>query len=50
VFSEYVRQIKAHAYYDTGIEVNEGDKLITLTTCAYNDETQRFVVVAKLAE
>ena len=49
-FSEYVRQIKAHAYYDTGIEVNEGDKLITLTTCAYNDETQRFVVVAKLAE
>jgi len=49
-FAEYVNQVKAHAYYDTGIEVAEGDKLITLTTCAYNDETQRFVVVAKLKQ
>ena len=50
VFTDYVSRIKACAYYDTGIEVNEGDKLITLTTCAYNDETQRFVVVAKLVQ
>ena len=49
-FTGYAEQIKAHAYYDTGIEVNEGDKIITLTTCAYNDETQRFVVVAKLVQ
>lgn len=47
-YTEYINQVKAHAYYDTGITVNEGDKLITLTTCAYNDEEQRFVVVAKL--
>ena len=50
MFTDYVSRIKACAYYDTGIEVNEGDKLITLTTCAYNDETQRFVVVAKLVQ
>ncbi|MBE6878091.1 MAG: class B sortase [Ruminococcaceae bacterium] len=49
-FDYYVNQIKAHAYYDTGIEISEGDKLLTLTTCAYNNEEQRFVVVAKLKE
>ena len=49
-FDYYVQQVKAHAYYDTGIEITEGDKLITLTTCAYNDEEQRFVVVAKLKQ
>ncbi len=49
-FDYYVNQIKAHAYYDTGIEISEGDKLLTLTTCAYNNEEQRFVVVAKLNE
>lgn len=47
VLEEYARQVKTHAYYDTGLEIGDGDKLITLTTCAYNDETQRFVVVAK---
>lgn len=50
VFNDYVTRFKAHSYYDTGIEISEGDKFITLTTCAYNDETQRFVVVAKLVQ
>lgn len=49
-YQYYINEIKARAYYDTGIEISEGDKLITLTTCAYNDEEQRFVVVAKLKE
>ena len=46
----YIQQIKSHAYYDTGIDVQTDDRLITLTTCAYNDEEQRFVVVAKLVK
>ena len=49
-FEYYVQQVKAHAYYDTGVEITEGDKLLTLTTCAYNDDNKRFVVVAKLKE
>ncbi len=49
-FLDYVSRVKARAYYDTGIEAENGDKLITLTTCAYNDESQRFVVVAKLKQ
>ena len=47
-FDYYVNQIKAHSYYDTGVEITAEDKLLTLTTCAYNSEERRFVVVAKL--
>ena len=50
LLEEYAQQLKAHAYYDTGVEIEHGDKLITLTTCAYNNEEQRFVVVAKLKQ
>ena len=49
-FDYYVQQVKAYAYYDTGIEIQEGDKLLTLTTCAYDSDSRRFVVVAKLRE
>ena len=47
-FDYYVNKVKSLSYYDTGVEVSEDDKLLTLTTCAYNSEEQRFVVVAKL--
>lgn len=47
LYNEYIQKVMEHAYYDTGVQVNTGDKLLTLTTCAYNDEEQRFVVVAK---
>lgn len=32
---------------DTGVEVSYGDKLITLSTCAYHVTDGRFAVVAK---
>ena len=47
-FDYYVNQVKSLSYYDTGVEVAADDKLLTLTTCAYNSEQRRFVVVAKL--
>ena len=47
-FEYYAQQVKAHAYYDTGIEIAEGDRLLTLTTCAYDSDARRFVVVARL--
>lgn len=46
----YVQQVKARSYYDTGIEILDDDKLLTLTTCAYNSDEQRFVVVARLKQ
>ncbi len=46
-FSDYVRQVKQAALYDTGIEAVYGDQLLTLSTCSYHTDDGRFVVVAK---
>lgn len=46
-FNEYVEGIKNLELYDTGIDISYGDKLITLSTCAYFTDEGRFVVVAK---
>lgn len=35
------------ALYDTGLTASYGDKLITLSTCDYEKDAERFVVVAK---
>ena len=45
-FEYYVDQVKAAALYDTGAEAKWGDRLLTLSTCAYQKENGRFVVVA----
>ena len=47
VFDEYMRQVRAAAIYDTGIDVSYGDELLALSTCNYHTEDGRFVVVAK---
>ena len=47
VFNEYVRQVKAAALYDTGIDAEYGDELLVLSTCNYHTANGRFVVVAK---
>lgn len=46
-FNDYVSNIQARQLYDTGTTVSYGDKLITLSTCAYYTEDGRLVVVAK---
>ena len=46
-FDDYIENIKKMRLYDTGIEVEYGDNLITLSTCSYHTENGRFVVVAK---
>ena len=47
VFREYVEGVKQSSVYDTGIDAEYGDELITLSTCSYHTEEGRFVVVAK---
>ena len=51
-FNEYVAGVKAKSVYDTGVEVEYGDQLITLSTCNYHvdDGRGRFAVVAKKIE
>ena len=46
-FNEYIQNIKVGALYDTGIEAEYGEQLLTLSTCSYHTENGRFVVVAK---
>lgn len=46
-FLEYADFIEKNKLYDTGVEINPGDKLLTLSTCAYHTTDGRFVVVAK---
>ena len=46
-FDYAVSQFKEKAIYDTGVDAEYGDKLITLITCAYHVDNGRFVVVAR---
>ena len=48
-FNEYVAGVKSESEYDTGVEAEYGDQLITLSTCNYHvgDGRGRFAVVAK---
>ena len=47
-FMAGVKNMKALSIYDTGVEAEWGDRLITLSTCDYEQDNGRFVVVAKL--
>ena len=46
-FNEGIAYFKDHSLYDTGITPVYGDKLITLSTCAYHVENGRMVVLAR---
>ena len=47
-FLNFLRRAKAQALYDTGIEVNADDHIITLITCdrSYHDKDGRLLVMA----
>lgn len=47
-YREFVNKMRRRSYYDTGLEVTEQDKVITLSTCS--TEGNRFVVNAKRIE
>lgn len=46
-FDKYVSDVKSMSFYDTGVDAEYGDKLITLSTCEYTLSNGRLVVVAK---
>lgn len=54
-FMSYITQLRDHSIIDTTVDVNETDKILTLSTCtremdtsSYRVEDARFVVVARL--
>lgn len=48
LFEQYRAFIEANRLYDTGVEIAPGDRLLTLSTCAYHTTDGRFIVVAKM--
>lgn len=46
-FDSYVKRCKDYAMIDTGIDVEYGDKLLTLSTCYADEDNSRFLVVAR---
>ena len=46
-FNAYVKECKARSLYSIDASAQDGDRLITLSTCEYTRENGRLVVVAK---
>ena len=46
-FNSYMNEMSNLSYYDTGVTATYGDRLLTLSTCDYQEKDGRFVVVAK---
>lgn len=49
-FDSYMNEMEKLSLYDTGITAHYGDRLLTLSTCDYQEKSGRFVVVAKKIE
>jgi len=46
-FNSYMNEMDSMSLYDTGVDAQYGDRLLTLSTCDYQETDGRFVVVAK---
>ena len=46
-FAAYCRALKENARYETDVEAEIGDKLVTLCTCDYGSSDQRLLVVGR---
>lgn len=49
-FDEYIKKCKEISLYETGVDAQYGDKLVTLSTCEYSRTNGRIVVVARRIE
>lgn len=47
MFDEYCQGIKSHSLYDTGLNAEYGDELVTLCTCSYNGKDERLLIVGR---
>lgn len=46
--AEYIAELDARKLYSTGVDIQPTDKLLTLSTCAYDFNEERLVVVGRL--
>lgn len=48
LFAEYIVELEKRSLYNTGVGLEVTDKILTLSTCAYDFNDARLVVVARL--
>lgn len=46
-YADFLAQLEQRYIFTSGVDVNMSDKLLTLSTCAYQFKNERFVVVAR---
>ena len=46
-FYSNMEEMRKLSFYDTGVQAEYGDQLLTLSTCDYGEDDARFVVVAR---
>ncbi len=46
-FESYIKEIDKRKFYTTGVDIAVTDKILTLSTCAYDFDDARLVVVAR---
>lgn len=46
-FDTFIREINERSHFNTGIDVNEDDQFITLSTCSYEWEPARHVIIGR---
>ncbi len=47
-YDDFVYQIKARSMYDIDVDIQPGDKFLTLSTCSYDFDGARLVIVGRL--
>ena len=47
LFSEFSEHLAQASLFDTGININYGEQLLTISTCSYHTDNGRFVIVAR---
>ncbi len=46
-FMEYISEVDKRAFYKTGVDIQPGDSILTLSTCCYDFDSAKLVVVAR---
>lgn len=47
-FTDYIQRMKAQSVFESPVEVQPEDNIVTLSTCAYDFENARFVILGRL--
>lgn len=50
IYQDFIKNLEKEKLYDTDVKIQEGDKVITLSTCEKRSNNSRMVVVAKRVE